>query len=108
MSSTGSNDAAASANIQHALARLQLQGFQAGCMHVRSRDIEVQVIQAHRGVREGLILMGFGDEVIPRTCSHGLNGCIPANHHTGLAYPWREGCKFTNWVLLRAHLLTLQ
>ena len=74
MGSTCNKDATTGANVQEALARLQLQGLQAGGMHVGSRHIEIQLLQAHRGVGEGLLLVGLRDEMVPGTHPHCLDG----------------------------------
>ena len=78
VSSTGVDDATATAHIQKPVPRLQLEGLQAGGMHVWGRHIEVQIMQPYRRVCEGFILVLFGHKQVPWTHPQSLDGSIPA------------------------------
>ena len=86
VSSTGVDDATATAHIQKPMPRLQLEGLQARGMHVWSRHIEVQIMQPYRRVCESFILVLLGHKQVPWTDPQSLDGSIPAVqcHDVGL------------------------
>lgn len=78
VSSTGIDDATATAHIQKPVARLQLESLQAGGVHVRRRHVEVQIMQPYRGVCESLVLVLLGYKQVSWTNTQSLDGSIPA------------------------------
>jgi len=75
---TSIDDATPSSDVQHLVARLQLKGLQTGGMHVWCRNIEIQLLQSDRGVREGFILVLLWHKHVPWAHAHGLDGCVSA------------------------------
>jgi len=75
---TSIDDATPSSDVQHLVARLQLKGLQTGGMHVWCRNIEIQLLQSDRGVREGIILVLLWHKHVPWAHAHGLDGCVSA------------------------------
>lgn len=78
VSGTGVDDATTTAHIQKPMPRLQLEGLQAGGMHVRRRHIKVQIMQPNRGICESFILVLLGHKQVSGTRPQSPDGSIPA------------------------------